>query len=251
MSNNVIQLTTMANPNIKKVLQEFLGDHKHLSIKTFRKYERVIELFESHLNNYEYESLAGRERELFEKYYDLEGKEHKGFCDLFGPDKIIGGFGMFLSYFMVRKVMAGEELKRAAGTVTKKLSKWLSENGYVSSELAKKGEEKGTQAAKLLPKAEKAGRMLYDFVRPDQFNLNDFDDEDYLEFDHYTISQMEPGKIWFEYHDCTSKGIKNLGPIIAPKSVTALLQKEWEISCAFGRVRNKWQMVEVGNVYPN
>ncbi|MCH7909470.1 MAG: hypothetical protein IIB38_07630, partial [Candidatus Hydrogenedentes bacterium] len=111
--------------------------------------------------------------------------------------------------------------------------------------------EKGAQAAKLLPKAEKAGRMLYDFVRPDQFNLNDFDEEDYLEFDHYTISQMEPRKIWFEYYDRNSKGIKILGPITAPKSVTALLQKGWDISCGFGKVLGKWQMVEVGNIYPN
>ena len=33
---------------------------------------------------------------------------------------------------MIRKVIAGRDLKRAAGSVTKKLSKWLAEKGYVS-----------------------------------------------------------------------------------------------------------------------
>ena len=39
--------------------------------------------------------------------------------------------GEFLGYFMVRKVVAGQELLRAAGTVTKKLARWLHDQGFI------------------------------------------------------------------------------------------------------------------------
>lgn len=42
----------------------------------------------------------------------------EAFVRLFGPDKIVEALGEFLDYSMIRKVMAGEELLRAAGTVT-------------------------------------------------------------------------------------------------------------------------------------
>jgi hypothetical protein len=39
--------------------------------------------------------------------------------------------GEFLDYFMIRKVMASEELLRTADTVTTKLAKWLGVRGYL------------------------------------------------------------------------------------------------------------------------
>ena len=41
---------------------------------------------------------------------------------IFGPEKIPGNVAEFLDYFMVRKVMCGKDLMRAAGTVMKKLA---------------------------------------------------------------------------------------------------------------------------------
>lgn len=37
---------------------------------------------------------------------------------------------MFLHYFMPRKVLCGQETMDAAGTVTRKLGKWLVQKGY-------------------------------------------------------------------------------------------------------------------------
>src|SRR2546428_13897624 len=42
---------------------------------------------------------------------------------------------------MVRKVMAGEELLRASGTVAKKLASWLHEQGYITDEQRKEAAE--------------------------------------------------------------------------------------------------------------
>ena len=97
---------------------------------------------------------------------------------------------------MIRKVVAGEELKRAAGTVTKKLSKWLSAKGYVSEEEAQIGADEGAEAARDLPKAERAAQILADAVADLAVNPNDLADEDYIEFEHFTIGRIEPGKLW-------------------------------------------------------
>ncbi len=43
-----------------------------------------------HLNSYAYEGLLEAESALFAKYFNAEGKDHREFCELFGPEKIIG-----------------------------------------------------------------------------------------------------------------------------------------------------------------
>jgi hypothetical protein len=137
MAQKTVTLPRPANPSIDQILQEFLAEQKrHLKRAAFSKYESVIDLFRSHLNGYAYEGLSRGESALFDKHYNVKGEDHREFCQLFGPDKIVENFGGFLGYFMIRKVIAGQDLKRAAGTVTKKLSKWLAEKGYVSQETA-------------------------------------------------------------------------------------------------------------------
>jgi hypothetical protein len=119
-------------PNIESVLSEFLCDQeKRLSERTYRNYLEVVELFKHSLNGYGYQALDKEERALFDEAY---GGDDEAFVHQFGPDKIVENLGEFLSYFMVRKVIAGQELLRAAGTVTKKLVKWLGERGYVEAE---------------------------------------------------------------------------------------------------------------------
>ena len=69
-------------------------------------------------SGYAYQSLSTAESTLFDRYYNAQGDEHLEFCQLFGPDKIVANLGGFLGYFMIRKVMAGQDLKRAAGTIS-------------------------------------------------------------------------------------------------------------------------------------
>ena len=249
--SNVIAMAQIAKPCINEVFAQFLEDQaKRLTPKTLRKYEQVISLLQSHLDNYGHDCLSTAEQALFEKHYNTEGNAHRNYCDLFGPEKVFETIGSFFSYFMIRKVMAGEELKRASGTVVKKLSQWLVERGLISEASAEKGEEEGSDAVTLLPLAEKASRILFEHADAQGLHPNDFeDDEDYIEFDHMTISRLEPGKIWLEYHDIGED--KTLGPVTVPASATKLLKEGWDISCGLGRTRGKWQIIEMGNVYPS
>ena len=244
-----INLPRIAEPTIEQVLEEFLAEQmRRLKPKTASGYRDVIQLFKDCMNGYAYQNLSKAESALFEKLYNAAGQEHKEFCQLFSPDKIAENTGEFLGHFLIRKVMAGGDFKRLAGTVIKKLSKWLAEKAYISEKDAATGEEEGGSAARELPKAEKAGNILYESAELVGFDPDKLNDDDYHDFDHYTIEKIESGKLWLEVY--TEKGKNTVGPIAVPKEATGLLREGWDISCAIARVRGKWKIVEVANVYP-
>ncbi len=249
MSKKVIKFPEQAETTIDVVLEEFLTEQrKRLKPATVSGYEGVVTLIKDHLNGYGHTNLSKAELSLFDRLYNAGGAEHREFCQLFGPEKIIDNIGDFLGYFIIRKVMAGADFKRTAGTVTKKLSKWLAEKGYISEEASMEGFEEGATAARDLPKAEKAAEILYRAAEDSIADTDELDDQDYMEFDHYSISRIEPGKLWIVIYEKDKRG--TLGPISVPKSATSLLGEGWDISCALGKVKGKWRIIEMGNVYP-
>lgn len=246
MKKKIASLSKIAEPTIEKVFEDFLIEQKkRLKPKTIAGYEEIIGLLTHHLDGYGHQWLSRKETSLFEKYYNAEGKEQREFCQIFGPDKIVDNLGEFLGYFMIRKVMAGGETLRLSGTVTKKLCKWLAQMGYISEEEAIEGAEDGADAARDLPIAERAVTILYAATREAFLNHDEVSDEDYLDFDHFTITKVEAGKLWLEVG-----GAESAGPVIVPKEATELLREDWNISCSLARVKGKWRMVEVANIYP-
>ncbi|MBI2504848.1 MAG: hypothetical protein HYW07_16650 [Candidatus Latescibacteria bacterium] len=238
---------TASTPTIEQVFAEFLDEQREkLKPRTVRQYEDVIGLLTHHLNGYAYEGLSKKEERLFNKHYNATGAAHREFCQVFGPEKIVVNLGMFLGYFMVRKVMAGAELKRAAGTAVKKLSKWLAAKGYIDKEESEEGAGRGAEAARDLPKAERAARILFEAEAGNALGLEELKGEDYLDFDHFTIARIELGTLWL--HQAGER--KLIGPVVVPAEATRLLQEGWDLSCSLGRVRGKWHIVEMANVYP-
>ncbi|MGC1676710.1 MAG: hypothetical protein WA740_04170, partial [Candidatus Binataceae bacterium] len=71
------------------------------------------------------------------------------------------------------------------------------------------------------------------------------DDEDALE-DHFTIDRVERGRIWLEAMDG-----KDLGPIALRPALARQCKVGWEIAGVVSRVRGRWQLLEVWNVYPH
>ena len=240
----------VADPTIDQVFEDFLEEQrKRLKPRTVRQYEDVIGLLRHHLNGYGYEGLLEEEEAFFNRYYEARGEKHREFCQLFGPDKIVENLEMFLGYFMIRKVMGSAELMAAAGRVTKKLSKWLAAKGYISDEESEEGIEEGAEAAKSLPRAEKAAEILFESADRFLIDLDDLGEDDYLDFDHFTIARIEPGRLWVFSLGISGKP-ELLGPIVVPESATELLGERWEISCSLGRVGSEWRILEVANVYP-
>ena len=125
----------IANPTIAEVLAQFLADQRaRLAPRTFAQYEQVVDLLMRSLDSYAYQSLDKADAKLFDRLYHAEGNEHREYCEIFGPAHILPNIGEFLGYFMVRKVIAGKDLLRAAGTVMKKLAEWLADKGYAGVE---------------------------------------------------------------------------------------------------------------------
>jgi hypothetical protein len=234
------RIVKLAEKTIEAVLAEFLEEQRNrLKTPTMRKYEDIISLFQSCLNNYAYQGLDKQENELFDRLYNAQGDEHREFCQIFGPEKIPGNVGEFLGYFMVRKVMCGKEMMRMAGTVIKKLGKWLEEKDYVKSESAVDVVSRGAVAAKELPATEELAQMLDDHA-----DDTTEDCDDVIE-DHFTVQMIEPGKLHL------SSFLKD-DTIIVPVSrdISDACRVGWSISGAVGKKGRGWRIIEVWNVYP-
>jgi len=218
---------------ISEVCEEFLSDQKaRLSPTTFSKYESIISLFKSYLESY----WPGHEQK---EYCRITGKGGT-FCGTFGPEEIPGGYGEFLGYFMPRKVMCGKDTLKAAGTVTKRLAKWLAEKGYVKDTEA--AQERAKEAARDLPAAQDLLDLLDDYVAadaPDEY-------EDEIE-DHFSVKKIEPGKLWLEPFTMIDEVI---GPVPVPKKVTQVCEEMWDIGGVVVKTSRGWRFLEVWNVTP-
>lgn len=236
------ETATMTDPTatttIDVLLDAFLADQQQrLAPRTFRNYATVVGLLRDCLNNYGHQSLDPAERARLEAAYDADAE---AFVQLFGADKIVANLGEFLGYFMIRKVIGGEELMRAAGTVTKKLAKWLGEHGYVDADAQSIAVERGADAARDLPKAGRLADLLYDDAEATTIDVASVDDDEYLD-DYLVIERVEPGRLWFE---------GDIGPVAVPKTASKLAQPGWTVNVVLARSRGVWHLVEVGNVYP-
>ena len=145
----------------------------------------------------------------------------QAFCHLFGPEKILEHLGEFLGYFVVRKVIAGQELLRASGTVTGKLVCWLAARGYIDRDSADHATGRAQDASRDLPVADRLGGLLHDVAaRAPEIDVDALNDHDWVE-DHLAISDVEPGRIWFE---------GGIGPIAVPRQASDLARPGWSVS---------------------
>ena len=225
---------------IDEALDAFLAEQrKRLSAKTLRNYEDVVSLLRSSLNGYAYQSLDSLEEKRWRKAFDAGDEE--AFTRLFGAEKIVENLGEFLGYFMVRKVMAGQELLRASGTVTKKLAAWLHEQGYISERQRQEAVERGGDAARELPRADRLGELLHDeMAKTPPFDPEDVPDEHWVE-DFLAIERVAPGALWFE---------GGIGPVRVSRKASDLAEIGWGVNIVLVRLRGVWRIVELGFVYP-
>lgn len=227
--------------SIELAFNDFLQEqHERLGETTFRNYLAIVELFESCLNGYGYESLSEIERRRFEKAF--EDGDEAAFCHLFGPEKIPPQVPGFLYWFMLRKVMCGDELLRAASTVTKRLLKWLEERGDIERELAQRAHAVAKAAARDLPASARLTRLLGDVAAFDPLDFSPPEPltGDVIE-DLLTIERVEPGALWFE---------GGIGPLEVPAEASELAKPGWSLWAAVEKCRAGCRLLEHGIVYP-
>ena len=218
---------------IADLFEEFLADQKdRIGPKTFGKYEDIISLYGSYLENY----WPGHDDEAT-KITKAGGT----YCKTFGPEELLDGYDEFLGYFMPRKVMCGKETMQAAGSVTKKLAKWLAEKGYISD--TEDAQERAGEAAKDLPNALKILDILsgiVDGTSPPRHRG--------AISDHFMIEKIEPGQLWLQ--PVMAYPSTTVGPVSVPTEVTALCKIGWDIGGVLMKRGKGWELVEVWNVTP-
>ncbi len=243
MAAKIVALPKIAKPNIEDVLQRFLDETPQKGKPTRADREMVIELFIDCINDYGHICLSKEEGKFFDKYYNMVGSKHKEFCQVFGPEKIGENIGTFVEDFLVRKVMSSEAFLKKAGNTMKALSEWLQSNGYLESEGAAVAVRRSTAAAKNLPRAAKAERLLWTQVQ-DTFGL--FGSSKVSESGYMDITKIAVGKLWV-----TPIGGKEIGPINVNPKVTELLEVGWEINLGLVKQRGKWEIAELGSIFPH
>jgi hypothetical protein len=72
----------------------------------------------------------------------------------------------------------------------------------------------------------------------------DLPDGDYLD-DQFTIRKVEPGRLYLEALMGDEEILLTL-----PKSLTAKASAGWSVTLELARLRGKWRILGVGNVYP-
>ncbi len=206
-----------------------------------RRAEQALDLLRSGLNGYAYQHLSRADQARWSAAFNDEGDE-QAFCRLFGAHYIVKYLDEFLGYFLIRKVIIAEDEVATTIEDVRGFVAWLGETGTITAAAARRSLGGLARASVDLPAAERLGNVLYALGRKDDeawgASTPQFDEivEDYL-----VIERVAPARLWF---------IGGIGPVKVPEAASAVARPGWTINLVLGRRGTTWDVLEVGNVYP-
>jgi hypothetical protein len=189
-------------------------------------------LYRSYLESY----WPGHSQEEYNAITRAKGT----YCGTFGAEDIAFGFAAFLDDFMPRKVIGSNEMMKAAGTVIKKLAKWLVEKGYTEDDELLR-EQIGEMAGDL-PASQKLLDHLCDWLADALPVKTDRQIEG-----HFIIRRIGPRQIWLE---SILSGDTEIGPIPVPAKVAKTCKVGWDVGGVVGLSKKGWRLIEVWNISP-
>lgn len=230
---------------IRDELRRFLAETGEGNPRSMASPAMIIDLFGKYLDDYGHEDLNQFEQARFDK----EWSDDNRFCDIFGPDRIQPfHINSFLNTFVIRKVMGTKGFLKACGPVMENLATWLLEQGHWDEEAMRYYRELvGDDVGGNLVGCDEFARALHEYVanHPVPEDETDFDDDDYFD-DHFTIKNVEPGKLILDAMLDNERAIK----LSLPKFVTCKARAGWSVMMELARIKGKWRILGVGNVYP-
>ena len=145
---------------------------------------------------------------------------------------------------MPHNVIAGNGTMKAAGTVIKKLEKWLGTKGYIEKTDGDGGHERLRVVARDLPASQKLLDELQDWLDADEYPPAGRGKR--VE-GHFWIDRIEPGRLWLS----SMLGDESeIGPIKVPQEISRACKEDWDIGCVVARTGREWRFVEVWNISP-
>ncbi|MFW6281166.1 MAG: hypothetical protein ACOC2I_04890 [Halanaerobium sp.] len=192
------------------------------------------------MNSYAYNFLPEEEQDNFEEKA-IFGED--SYCEMYSIDKLSSmQIDDFLTDFMIRKVMAEKYLLKKIATVMRRFTKWLKNNDYITEEKFDIIYSTINEKKDSLPKAAELSDLIYDESIKNEFNKYN----SYVEV-NYAIAKIKPGKLWVRDY---MEGGEELGPVVVPKKITELAEKDFFVYLELGKKDDKYYIVNSGHVYP-
>lgn len=203
--------------------------------------EQSLELLRHGLDGYGHQHLARADRDRWSVAFN-DGDE-TAFSRMFGARELVKYLDEFLGYFLIRKVLMPEEEVARTVEDVRGFVVWLAGEGEITTTAARKALGRIATATVDMPAAERLGRLLHEIARAGSARARPgleppFDEivEDFL-----VIERVAPGRIWF---------LDGVGPIKVPEAASACARPGWTVNLVLGRRGTTWDVLEVGNVYP-
>ena len=169
-----------------------------------------------------------------------EAGDEGALCRIAGTIVLLRYLPEFADWFLVRKVAMSEDDIAAVVEDVRDFIAWLRRRGEISQGAAKRAIADLDQAADDLPAAERLSEILYDLAARAAGGRGPAAFEEVVD-DYLVIERVAPGRLWFVDVD---------GPLKVPEAATALARPGWTVNLALGRRGTTWEVLEVGNVYP-
>jgi hypothetical protein len=201
-----------------------------------------LELLRHGLDGYGYQNLSRADRDRWSAAFD-DGDE-AAFCGMFGARELARYLDEFLGYFLIRKVSMPEEEVVQTIEDVRGFVEWLADERELAPVAARKALGGIAAASVDLLSAERLGRLLDEIARAGEAKVGrrgaepEFDE---IVDDFLVIEPVAPGRIWF---------LDDVGPIKVPEAASAVARPGWTVNLVLGRRGTTWEVLEVGNVYP-
>jgi len=173
--------------SVKLMLKE-LSDN--LSAMIFQRYEYVLELFHYYLASYG--ELSYEKDKVGDIILTDDTQEMNE-----------GHISDFLEWFLIRKVIGPGWLNTSSAGITQKYIKWLNKKGLLPEGIIGDFIKINKRASKDLPRVAKSALVFYEFCaeNSEEFSLDDFEDEDYMESYGEIIGIMEDNLCFYYGHE--------------------------------------------------
>jgi hypothetical protein len=232
---------------IRQVLGEFLEDRKRrLSEEDFRLYCHVTFFLELCINNHGHRNLDQAERAYYEKLYSGAVGPGRHFFEIFGPEKLLPEMDFFTRAYLSTEVHTTDRVARRAPEVVSALRDWLLDSGKLSPTAIEEQSRRSRLRSKLKFRMRRLQRAIAERVV--SVDASALSLEDYVPMDDHPITRIQPGKIWLRLYDGASS--REVGPLTVSTAATEDLNVGWNLCCALGRVKGRWRIVELQEIYP-
>jgi len=226
-------------PTIRTVLDEFSEEvTPGLSARLGAAYRSNADSLAMCLDNYGPNDLSPAELARWEQFGD---DDELAFCDVFGPEHIPPAIGMYLTWFLPKKVRVTEDGAKKATRFATDLLDWLSLKGLVSADAVEMPLKYAQTARAALPAAARFGRVIREWC--DSVPIGD--DGDMIE-DEFEILRVDSKTLWLASYLTGEE----YGSSPVPGKVASAARAGMQFSGSIVPQRGVWRIAEVWTVYP-